>query len=1154
MLSSHNTVPSGMSTSASLEDIEYNRQNARVSCPCQNFAALSKIVEVLSSEFRTSSMIDWLNGETDGVALSKQALLSCGKRCQCRYRYGTSFAILNAIQDACAPFLQDPNDSANNSGSSTTPFKRKTQHTEPVISYDAAFPPLDAPKPHPAASNILVPPNNTSFKDIVSTQENGVSGSSLRSQKKKSKVRAQLREAATQAEASTNSWQTQLDIEKITTNMSSSLSQKEDDEIRNIHSHSVTASSAIDKPQVQTAESLEELPLTYLDRLVKIYIALFRNMLIPSTPAQLNLLLQMLLILPTQDIRQSKTRKDGTILFFRPFFSTPTRCVQFAQESLAQLHEIMVLRRLSPHLIQSLAQSDVFQRLCPIIVDELTQHLETIGAERELPPWDSKLPHAIFSLPFEHDRDSRHNYKTSFEVALYKNREDSRDAFLSQLRTFMTAKARAFHSQDVDKVRAMAQQEAQRIIGKVFNVNMIWFSQFFCDLLVQIGVSPVEEMDQDLLSFVQHDKERLQKLHMRMYGNANQFGNTRSLSVGRSDTEFNFGVPRNTYKDRDKGIASSSAPFMETLLEFPGYQEFFFLFLHAVDSYKFGMQLSQQLARKIQVAISNRSPVGLEKRMMELQLLGRFLGYLIFSSNWHHELVDWTKLKPLAICSDQGLNQLESVGLNLQRLIRNAFFEGYTLLVVPCVTELLKMCKWDSLTQMSRSYRQLLADLRFIQKTVSLASSWNMNLQIISFHLETLFHETFTLPKLTSLPPATITGKDLQWDALSLDSQKFIFGSTIIFASSSSMEPLCEMILVGMKTKSKAVERQNVSRVRKLRPSVVSTAPGTKMQSDLRVESPVRETLSTPSTHQSENPGDDRQGIQNRLEDAFFHQHRNLKEICDFAIDQTLKALSSNELKIHVDQHLVEKIGSVGLSDNDDEIINQKGIHLLKEWLQTLLETKLRKTLQALVPPGVNHEVIDVAVKLSLSRGMKSCDELLHSIVSDLRKGHQNTESQSNRKDTTPLLHDEWVVNATQSLTHLRQSFSVGSPAKNLELVIEASRLVEMVAESALIPSNDLLRDFFVSVIGLQSVAELARKEAIQHRSEESWETFLSFLLLVSLLSRVSVFGTKRIMDLLSYDFDAFLLECKEAPRDDRLELLRRSVTGNRLNLSRDTL
>jgi hypothetical protein len=91
-------------------------------------------------------------------------------------------------------------------------------------------------------------------------------------------------------------------------------------------------------------------------------------------------------------------------------------------------------------------------------------------------------------------------------------------------------------------------------------------------------------------------------------------------------------------------------------------------------------------------------------------------------------------------------------------------------------------------------------------------------------------------------------------------------------------------------------------------------------------------------------------------------------------------------------------------------------------------------------------------------------------------------------------------------------------------------------------------------VIGLQSVAELARKEAIQHRSEESWETFLSFLLLVSLLCGVSVFGTKRITDLLSYDFDAFLLECKEAPRDDGLELLPRSVTGNRLNLSRDTL
>ena len=130
-------------------------RSARVDCPCHNYTALSKIVDVLSSEDRnrTDLMIDWLNGSTDRIAIRKKKLLTCGKRFQCRFRYGTSFAILRAIRDACAPFLASTTGNGKYAGSlqentsknSSVPSKIKVSNRKEIMapsSYDESFPPL----------------------------------------------------------------------------------------------------------------------------------------------------------------------------------------------------------------------------------------------------------------------------------------------------------------------------------------------------------------------------------------------------------------------------------------------------------------------------------------------------------------------------------------------------------------------------------------------------------------------------------------------------------------------------------------------------------------------------------------------------------------------------------------------------------------------------------------------------------------------------------------------------------------------------------------------------------------------------------------------------------------------------------------------------
>ena len=114
--------------------------------------------------------------------------------------------------------------------------------------------------------------------------------------------------------------------------------------------------------------------------------------------------------------------------------------------------------------------------------------------------------HAILSLPFEEGRDSRHNYKTQAEMAIYKNREETRDLFLHQLRVYMSEKGKGFQSQDMETAKDNLLRESRKIIGSIFSVNMPWFAQFLCELLLQVGLSPVQETDEELLNIADEDK------------------------------------------------------------------------------------------------------------------------------------------------------------------------------------------------------------------------------------------------------------------------------------------------------------------------------------------------------------------------------------------------------------------------------------------------------------------------------------------------------------------------------------------------------------------------------------------------------------------------------------------------------------------------
>lgn len=258
-----------------------------------------------------------------------------------------------------------------------------------------------------------------------------------------------------------------------------------------------------------------------MTRMVDIYIALITNHLIPSTALELHLLIRLLTVsllqetqttttLPLSQTTTTTTEPDeNTPAFFASIFSSPQRCRSFAVLGLSRLG--VILRNLGLPLVQALVHCEPFCTQLPEIAKELESVLKdyiTRGLRTEYPTDAVTGTHAILSLPFEHDRDSRHNYRTQQEVQIYKNREESRDAFLYQLRAFMNVRGKVLRPQEADRALQRIQLESRNVMNGLLPVNMVWFAQFFCELLLQIGLAPMEETDQELLNIA--GKEKLQ--------------------------------------------------------------------------------------------------------------------------------------------------------------------------------------------------------------------------------------------------------------------------------------------------------------------------------------------------------------------------------------------------------------------------------------------------------------------------------------------------------------------------------------------------------------------------------------------------------------------------------------------------------------------
>ena len=241
-----------------------------------------------------------------------------------------------------------------------------------------------------------------------------------------------------------------------------------------------------------------------LTRLVDVYATILKNRLAPYLLLEIHLLLRLISIADGG----GEKLNDASIPFAAVFHSSES-CRTLGAQTLSAIEPLLL--NLGHDTLKMLASLDTIQTQCPSLAFKLRTVLENStllfeSGEKALGA-NANTPH--ITLPFDHARDSRHNYRSADRNRLFKEREELRDSFLFQLRAFQDVRGRLMEEDVSSKIISNIEMESRKMVQNVAAGNIEWFVNFFCDLLLQIGLVPIGETDSDVLRQVA-DQKRLQ--------------------------------------------------------------------------------------------------------------------------------------------------------------------------------------------------------------------------------------------------------------------------------------------------------------------------------------------------------------------------------------------------------------------------------------------------------------------------------------------------------------------------------------------------------------------------------------------------------------------------------------------------------------------
>ena len=861
---------------------------------------------------------------------------------------------------------------------------------------------------------------------------------------------------------------------------------------------------------------------------VALYSVLINSCLVPSTIFEIHWLLRLLALsesttsisttsnqrlnVPQQDHVPLSHALDGNDRFSL-ILSTPAQWRYFAMVSLR--NQSMVLQGLGQRVIRDLIHFPLFTQYLPDVSKQLTQFLEKYDL-------DSTNVHNIIgstiiyqtahlTVPFKPERDSRHNFRTREGSAIFKNREECRDAFLYQLREFLHWKGKMIDSTEASRVLAKLRHSSRVIVNNLSMTNISWFAEVFIEMILQIGHIPLQETDTELLQTV--DKDKLQKLHQR-------FSSTASLQSNSGKM-----LSKAISVDPKRDVAS---PIAAAQQYFTGHQEFFFLFMMSADSYVFCMHLRMHFISNLKMLLdTTRQKLATEKEILDARLLARFLGVLLFSPNWQ-SLPDIS----MTIPAIDELNQMAAAGLSIFEKLINGIKHGNVLLSVAWTVELLTMGKWDISLKDSQLYNTTVKALRAIQikmvGEVIPCRSRSQEFALVRNILESFFHEVVGLTQIVKLERSHIPMMDFVKEGTTIVSSGFITPD-ISTAFAPQLEDIA--LLVAFLSQSDLHSFRSPGVSKKLRPSVVD--PSTKfMQSPIAPASValptgiVGSSYSVTATSLRGSSKERSDPFLGMLRGNFFHHHGDLKLICDFVAVRALK-----NLRLEIIQHCVKPLIPVEIHNKEQAMKTIENItKSCEQFLSSKLDHGIRDVINTLASAETPSGVLDMGIALTVETLNRSGDaivavlvegettRLLHSVGNNHSKRlfHKDISEGRIELDEYYRTLSAVIDRVTENLSKLDENLD----EVDVALMALASLLKDTThVERSILPSENSLRQFYFSVLQLDDyssvIADWGTNDS-RGSKDDRWKLLTSFIDVMLELKRISHRGLHRLIIQLS--------------------------------------
>lgn len=1012
-------------------------QNGREStCPCQTFRSVENVVDALESSERTRLLIAWLSGESENY---------CGTY-SCNNRVEISLAILNAVRDACRIFLED------------------TQKKQPTT-YEESFPALSL---------------NSKSKNASAVTKKNLQGGNKR----------RIRPATLAPASNATAWGASkgnlvglASEEPLNMPTQKHFTKAFVESTKSLRDLSLPRTNAFLTPEKSGAPRWKgerpSQPLFTPDKnedfskaislkhLIDVYATLIDSCLVPSTPLELHLLFRLLFLPNETKNGVSPTSPLGSILLDNP------SCIHFARESLQR--QAKVFHGLGPVMWKTLVGCTPFRDLMPAVYDECDHLLKEYDGNNIPPASVTNNQTALLTLPFDEERDSRHNFRSPQDQAIYMNRESTRDSFLYQLRSFLSMRGKVLDATQVDKAIQSIRRSSRSVIEDLMETNFTWFSNFFCDILLQIGLVPLQETDKELLEIA--DKDKLQKLHQRF---------SKSTSQSRSSS----------HKVAADPARSSNSPRSEALHLFPGHQEFFFIFILSADSYAFTIHLRRAIINKMINTMKISEDEFSERKLMEMCMLARYVGLLFFSPNWR----SFGATKEY-LSTDPALDavlQLKSCGLCIMSALESSVSDNKLHLTVPWVVELLQLSSWDLSALKSKSYLEVLSTLRQLQTGITNQATDLIGRQIISLSVESFFGNAIGVAVASKLPPRALPEIVTEWKRIDTVG---VFSSTALFSCIAYLEDLNSLISMISRKKTGSTKSPGVSR--KLRPSVLSHVPSPSPQK-------------IKGFDQDRKPEDT---MKSKLRDGFFHRYPEMKVICEFVVPRILRKLRVDELEMKIELEMKSRsktLAGTGSAEVQESVLVECCDAMIRTWL----EEHIQKSLELLSPVQLDHRVLSVAASLGVEYGIELSGSISEQIAASQKALWMNSaadeakelfpveQKSPNRSRSLAELIERCIDSVDRLSGVLSDALTLDHTAPELENANKALRILSEKSGTD-IPSEDDLRKLFTAIFKLDKFSTNILDLALTGKepSENRWLFISAYLSFAEEIQRWSHFG-----------------------------------------------